>query len=88
MDQKNIKQITQKRHALLIWVTFSGHMTEAVSKLLSRSNVTSTIIPGGCTSKVQPLDVCLNEPFKGLFRNKWMNFMQHADVCLKMNQVA
>ena len=53
-------------------------MTEDVSELLSRNNVTSAVIPGGCTSKVQPLDVCLNKPFKGLFQNKWMDYMQQA----------
>ena len=73
--KRTLSKYTEKRHALLIWDTFSGHMTEDVSELLSRSNVTSMIIPGGCTSKVQPLDVCLNKP---LFWNKWMDFMQHA----------
>ena len=53
-------------------------MTDDVSALLSRSNVTSAAIPGGCTSKIQPLDVCLNKPFKGLLRNKWMDYMQQA----------
>ena len=76
--RKILTKHTQKRHALLVWDTFSGHMTEDVSALLSRSNVTSAVIPGGCTSKVQPLDVCLNKPFKGLFRNKWMDYMQQA----------
>ena len=76
--RKILTKHTQKRHALLVWDTFSGHMTEDVSALLSRNNVTSAVIPGGCTSKVQPLDVCLNKPFKGLFQNKWMDYMQQA----------
>lgn len=75
---KILAKYTQKKHALLIWDTFSGHMTDDVSALLSRNNVTSAVIPGGCTSKIQPLDVCLNKPFKGLFRNKWMDYMQQA----------
>jgi len=68
MDQKDSEQI----HSEDILCFFSGHMTD-VSTLLSRNNVTSAVTPGGCTSKVQPLDVCLNKPFKGLFR---MDFMQ------------
>ena len=78
MDQKNTDQTHSERHALLVWDTFSGHMTEDVSAILSRNNVTSAVIPGGCTSEVQPPDVCLNKPFKGLFRNKWMDYMQQV----------
>ena len=29
------------------------------------------VIPGGYTSKVQPLDVCLNKPFKSFARKHW-----------------
>ncbi len=34
-----------------------------------------SIIPGGCTSKVQPLDVCLNKPFKGVLRQRWIQYI-------------
>ena len=36
----------------------------------------AAVIPGGCTSKIQPLDVCINKPFKEHFRHLWMNYMQ------------
>ena len=55
---------TKQQHALLIWDTFSGHMTEDVQAELQKQNVSAVVIPGGCTSKIQPLDVCLNKPFK------------------------
>ena len=29
------------------------------------------VIPGGLTSVVQPLDICLNKPFKDLIRQYW-----------------
>ena len=34
------------------------------------------VIPGGCTSKIQPLDVCLNKPLKCYCLNQWMEYMQ------------
>ena len=37
--------------------------------LLKEINTTSLVIPGGSTSKIQPLDVCLNKPFKAFARN-------------------
>ena len=34
-------------------------------------NTDIAVIPGGLTSIVQPLDVCLNKPFKDHLRSKW-----------------
>ena len=56
--QKVLCRYTQKQHALLVWGTFSGHMTEDVAAELQKKNITVATIPGGCTSKIQPLDVC------------------------------
>ena len=38
-------------------------------------NVDIVIIPCGCTSKVQPLHVCLNKPFKTALWKKWVEYM-------------
>ena len=53
-------------------------MTEEVQEELRKKNITVAVIPGGCTSKIQPLDVCLNKPFKGHCRAKWFEYMQQA----------
>ena len=47
---------TKKIRALLLWETFSGHMTDDVEQ------VTSEKISGGLISKIQPLDISLNKP--------------------------
>ena len=39
-------------------------------------NIDVAIIPSGCTSKIQPLDVCLNKPFKSTLRNKWLEYVE------------
>ena len=45
-----------------------------------RENKTATaVIPGGLASLVQPLDVCLNKPFKDRLREKWMTWMMSGE---------
>ncbi len=58
----------KKKTALLLIDSFSAHETDEFLALARDNNVDVSIIPGGCTSKVQPLDVCLNKPFKGVLR--------------------
>ena len=47
-----------RQEALLMMDTFKAHCVDDIQDLLARNN---TLIPGGCTSKLQPLDVSLNE---------------------------
>ena len=35
-----------------------------------------TLLPGGCASKVQPLDVSTNKPFKGVLRACSLRYIQ------------
>ncbi len=42
--------------------------------MLSGASV-PVVIPGGCTSVLQPLDVSLNKPFKSHVRAEWLTFM-------------
>ena len=37
----------------------------------------------GCTSKCQPLDVCINKPFKGVLRNCWQDYV--ADIVTNLS---
>jgi len=46
-----------------------SHKTPAVLQLLRTNNITPSLIPAGCTSLIQPLDVSINKPFKGLMRD-------------------
>ena len=54
---------TKKAKTLLIIDRFSTHTDAAFTLLASKNNTDLAIISGGCTSKVQPLDVSLNKPF-------------------------
>lgn len=33
------------------------------------------MIPPGCTSKCQPMDVCINKPFKAILRKYWLEYV-------------
>jgi len=46
-----------------------SHKTLAVLELFRSNNITPSLIPAGCTSLVQPLDVSINKPFKDLMRD-------------------
>ena len=42
--------------------------------------------PGGCTSKVQPLDVSLNKPFKSYVRCYWSEYILEQPVNFQNRQ--
>ena len=66
---------TKGRRALLIIDSFSAHEDQDFTSEANKENVDVVVIPGGCTSKVQPLDVCLNKPFKSLLRGCWQEYI-------------
>jgi hypothetical protein len=64
------------KHALLVWDQFGSHLTEKVKRRLEESRkVIPAVIPGGLRSMLQPLDVCLNKPFKSHVREYWHAWM-------------
>ena len=63
------------RPALLCLDKFSGHLTEAVKDALVKGGTKLLVIPGGCTSVLQPLDVSVNKPFKSFIRQSWCERM-------------
>ena len=50
--RKFLLKHTKKKHALVVWDAFKGHLTNEIESVLQKSNITTAIIPGGCTSKV------------------------------------
>lgn len=76
--KKWIRQIwikyTQCRKALLVMDSFRAHCTEDIQDLLAAANSELAFIPGGCTSKLQPLDVSLSKPFKATCRKSFSSF--------------
>lgn len=71
-----------KKPSLLVWDSFQAHLTESVKEKCREMNTTVAVIPGGLTSLLQPLDVCLNKPFKDKLRNKWIEWMATEDKAI------
>ena len=64
-----------RRRSLFVLDSFEAHKTEQVKRSFKSENTDLAVIPGGLTSVLQPLDVCLNTPFKDRVRQKWMAWM-------------
>ena len=67
------------RKSLLIWDMFKSHLCENVKATIKRINTDIAVIPGGLTSILQPLDVCLNKPYKDGLRKCWNEWMVSGD---------
>ena len=61
---------------LLVADVHKAQQTVEVKRLLQKKNTVLANVPPGCTSRVQPLDVVLNKPFKNLVREQ---FEKHLD---------
>jgi hypothetical protein len=53
-----------KLKSLLVLDSYRGHITPAVKDAMKEADSDLAVIPGGMTSQLQPLDVCVNKPFK------------------------
>ena len=71
-------KFTKKDRSMLVLDSFRGHLTDKVKKSLRKGNSVMAVIPGGCTSKLQPLDVSINKPFKTELRNSWRAYIREA----------
>ena len=49
-----------RKKSLLVWDSFRAHLADLVKR---------AVIPNGLTSILQPLDVCLNKPFKDCMKD-------------------
>ena len=64
-----------RTRSLLVFDSFSGHLTDDVKRCVKDENTDLAVIPGGLTSVVQPLDTCLNKPFKDRLREQWNSWV-------------
>ena len=80
MDESGVKEwiheclLRTRNHeqSLLVWDSFRAHLTDDVKAALRQRKIDVAVIPGGLTLVLQPLDKCLNKPFKDSVRNKYL----------------
>lgn len=77
-----------ERRRLLVVDRYRPHTTETSRKILSdEGNSDMLLIPAGCTSLVQPMDVSVNRPFKVKMQEQWMQwFRNHNDLTRQGNR--
>ena len=69
----------KNRRSLLVWDMFKPHLSTGVKTRLMTNRTELAVIPGGLTSVLQPLDVCLNKPFKDYMREQWNEWFTSAE---------
>jgi hypothetical protein len=62
-------------HSLLVLDSFRGHLVDPVKQKLKDMKTMMAVVPGGCTSRLQPLDVAVNKSFKANLRSLWVQWM-------------
>jgi len=70
------------KRSMLVWDMFRAHVTESCRRTARDLRTDMAVIPGGLTSVLQPLDVCLNKPFKDRLRKKWIEWMSSGSATL------
>ena len=73
---KRVWGMNNQRRRFLVWDAFRAHLTPSVKESVRmKYNSDLCVIPGGCTSKLQPADVSWNRPFKSHIAelyDKWL----------------
>jgi len=65
---------------ILVWDAYRCHLSESTKKeLRSGYNITTAVIPGGCTKYLQAPDVCWNKPFKDKLHELYDSWMAGDD---------
>ena len=77
---KNVYHKNNSTRRMLVWDSFRAHTTKTVKEAVAMEyNSDMVVIPGGCTSKLQPCDVSWNKPFKDNYRNLYDEWLVHGE---------
>ena len=80
MDQSSTNSYNEN-HCLLLMDSFAGHRTEQIREACQATRTIRALIPGGLTSKLQPLDLTVNRSFKCKMKR------YYREVLSKTNQM-
>jgi len=71
-----------KKSSLLVCDQFKAHVTESTKRLATKLKTHLTVIPGGLTSQLQPLDISVNKSFKRFMHEEWASGLRHQLITL------
>ncbi|KAM8921103.1 pogo transposable element with ZNF domain [Pelodytes ibericus] len=61
----------QSNKGMVVLDCHRSHLSEEVLSVLSSTCTLPAIVPSGCSSKIQPLDVCIKQAVKNFLHKKW-----------------
>ncbi|CAI7748183.1 unnamed protein product [Closterium sp. NIES-54] len=76
----NPKFGVRPRKALLVLDSYRRHLTPEVKKKFGELNLVPAVIPAGCTSEIQPLDIAVNHSFKAAVRQLYQEWFEREGV--------
>ncbi|CAI5978089.1 unnamed protein product [Closterium sp. NIES-65] len=71
------------RRAMLVLDSYRGHITQTMLQSYRTHSITPAVIPAGCTSQIQPLDVSINRCFKVAVRARYARWFMREGIHLK-----
>ncbi|CAI6010818.1 unnamed protein product [Closterium sp. NIES-65] len=74
------------RRAMLVLDSYRGHITQTMLQSYRTHSITPAVIPAGCTSQIQPLDVSINRCFKAAVRACYARWFMREGIHLKTNK--
>ena len=60
---------------ILVWDSYRCHISDTKAEMKTGYNITTAVIPGGCTKYVQAPDVMWNQPFKQSLHDAYYQWM-------------
>ena len=63
--------LPEDQPALALFYVFAAHHCQSVLEKLKPNNIQQVFIPAGCTGELQPLDVGINDQFRGLLKQEF-----------------
>ena len=75
-----LQQKNPQTEVVFMWDNYKGHVAAETKAKLAELGIHPYIIPGECTSLVQPLDVGVNRPFKAILKSKWWDWVISQEI--------
>ncbi|CAI7872919.1 unnamed protein product [Closterium sp. NIES-53] len=79
----NPQRSQNARRAMLVLDSYRGPITQTVLQAYRTHSITPAVIPAGCTSQIQPLDVSINRCFKAAVRERYARWFMREGIHLK-----
>ncbi|CAI7912431.1 unnamed protein product [Closterium sp. NIES-54] len=76
------------RRAMLVLDSYRGHITQTMLQAYRMHSITPEVIPTGCTSQIQPLDVSINRCFKAAVRARYARNLQRPPQPVVLQWIA